>query len=124
MTPFEYLSDPAAALVVEHPSGGARLLADAWPAGDGLMFADTGWPLADGGHPMHYLAGPIRPAGNPDAPVWRLADTAAGPVLLRPLWSWEGVLQREWAAWRAWLADHPEHARVPADLRRRVTHTD
>lgn len=122
MTPWDYqAANPAAALVLEHP-GGERLLAAIWPDGDGAVFADTGWPTQDSSFSFHRLAGPIVPLGDPAAPVWRAAHSGGEPVLIRPLWPWEGALTAEWRAWQDYAGAHPDTT-TPAAARKVAENT-
>jgi hypothetical protein len=97
MTPFDAF-DQGRPLVLDHPIGGERLVAAIWPDGDGIGFADIGWPLNDSRHPFHQVPGPI--VG--DGPYWRI-----GPAALRELESWD-PLNTAWDKWQAWTAAHPE----------------
>jgi hypothetical protein len=92
-------------LVIDHPHAGTRLIAALWPAGDGLVFADIGWPEHDSAHPFHAVAGPVRYDGF----AWHCAPVAGEPVLIRPLFAWEGDLAAAWVRWQAWVGEHPEY---------------
>jgi hypothetical protein len=91
-------------LVIEHPQGSERLMAAFRRHGSGLAFADIGWPVQDSSFPFHLVEGPFRFGDY----GWEGAPVNGQVVVIRPLASWEGSLQREWALWQAWCAEHPE----------------
>lgn len=62
--------------------------------------------LKDSCHACHEITGPV----TYDGFAWHCAPVAGEPVVIRPVFAWEGDLAAAWARWRAWLAVHPAYA--------------
>lgn len=84
-----------AVLVAEIAPDNWRVMAACWPDRGGLGFADLGWPANDGGHPFHYLLGPINR---------RDTDWYVGDVLVREVLPFEADLMAQWHEWETWRA--------------------
>lgn len=97
-------------LIVEIAPDNRRMVAEIFPAADGIVYFDYGWHVNVGVHPIHAVTGKITGKGP-----WRVGETVIRELELDDP-------QRYWLDWRDWQAicvkNYPPRDRIEAIARR------
>lgn len=91
-------------LVIDHPLGGRRLIAELFESEKGLVFVDTWW-WESSGNPFHEVVGKI----TGDGPEWEIesADVWIEPLDMKDELD---LLVQEYQEWKKWKRRYGKEA--------------
>jgi hypothetical protein len=87
-------------LLIVHPVGGRRLMAEVFAMPDGIAFVDVGWSDPwQSGHPFHVVAGElVQELPN----LWRLGGQGPDGADVYVVDDWDETTMADWRRWTEW----------------------